>query len=484
MKNIIPIIAALIAIWVILLIPFNIIGYGFLPPDDAMRHSAKVISGKDWNQILVLRDEIKVDSYPGWHSILRVVNKITNWDQNGLVLFSVIFLFLLFCLIPALLLVFPESWLLSLLAISVISPDWLLRLFLGRPYLFTMASLLLVYFMQTRLKDKKYQPGNIAILSIIFAFSVWIHASWYFFPLLIISFMLAREWRSSALIAISSVLGISIGASLTGHPFIFLKQEAMHLFFVFGNHDAERLLVSELRSSFGDYRIISMVLFVLIWKALRRISIRRSVDSPFFILMAISFIGGLVTKRIWLDWGMAAFIIWITGEFEDFFKTHIDRFSWKRIILVAALSASIYISFTVDAGSRWSLTRPLDYISSEDPEQSGWLPGAGGIIYSDDMGVFYQTFYRNPKADWRYILGFESSFMPKEDLVILRNIQRDRWTYKHFDPWVKKMRPEDRLIIRGNENSMPNIPELEWKYAARGTWIGRKPRAGAKKAGF
>ena len=42
------------------------------------------------------------------------------------------------------------------------------------------------------------------------------------------------------------------------------------------------------------------------------------------------------------------------------------------------------------------------------------------------------------------------------------------------------MRATDRLVIRGNGGSPPNIPQLEWNYGVSGIWIGRLPRAAAK----
>lgn len=480
MRNPIPAAIFLVSLWVIILIPFRVIGYGFMPPDDAMRHSAKIISEKDWGQILVLRDAIKMDSYPGWHAILGLVHKITGWGQHDLVLFSVIFLAILFCAIPIFFLQYPESWLLSLLSLSIIEPEWLFRLFLGRPYIFTMASLLVILFIWPGLKEKRSQYKNILILSAIVALSVWVHASWYFFLLLIVAFILAREWRASILIALSSVIGVLIGASLTGHPVVFLRQEMSHLLFVFGSHDVERQLVSELRPMVGDFRIVMAVFVILGWRALRGTRNKKAIDNPVFILLILTFALGIITKRIWLDWGVPAFAVWMAKEFDGYFKAHVGPFSLKRIILAAVSAAVLFTSITTDVNGRWSLTRPADYISEKDRDQKEWLPAPGGIIYSDDMGIFYQTFYKNPKADWRYILGFESSFMPQEDLATLRNIQKDRWTYKTFEPWVKKMRIEDRLIIRGNEDSKPKIPELEWKYVARDTWSGRKP-IGIKK---
>ncbi len=466
----------LVSIWVILLIPFQVIGHGFMPPDDAMRHSAKIISGKDWNQILVLRDDIKLDSYPGWHAILGLVHRITGCGQHGLVLFSVVSLFVLFCGIPLFFLKFPESWLLSIFTLSIIAPGWILRLFLGRPYIVTMVSLLLIFFIYPRLSNKKFQYINFTILTAITALSIWIHASWYFFILLIISFILARQWRASILMAISCITGIFLGASLTGHPILFIKQMIIHMMLVFGTHDVARQLVSELLPVIGDFRVPLVIIIMLGWRAVRSERDKKSVDNPIFILIILAFMFGFISNRIWLDWGMASLAVWVAKEFDEFFKAHINLFSGKRAILAAVSIAFVFLSLTADAGSRWSLMRPMDYISSEDPIQAQWLPGKGGIIYSNEMGVFYQIFYKNPRADWRYILGFESAFMPHEDLMILRNIQKNFCRPEDFAPWVKKMRPEDRLIIRRGPDSAPKIKGLDWHYIALNTWSGRKPK--------
>ena len=482
MKSTLPLMVVIVTAWVIIIIPFQIIGYGFMPPDDAMRHSAKVISGKEWGQILVLRDEIKVDSYPGWHAILGFIHKATGWDQHGLVLFSVIFLAILFFLIPIFFLKFPESWLFSVFTLSLMASGWVWRIFLGRPFIFTMASLLVILFMWPRLKSKRLQGVNILILTAIVALSIWIHASWYFFPFLIVAFLLAREWRAAALIAVSSVIGIFIGAAFTGHPIVFIKQMIAHLFLVFGSHDVERQLVSELRPMGGDFNSAIVVSAILGWKALRGAWKKKSVDNPVFILMAIAFVLGMLSRRIWVDWGATALAVWMAQEFNEYFETSIDPSSWKRAALAMAAVGLLFISLTTDVNSRWSLTRPMDYISKEDPKQAKYLPEPGGIIYSDDMGIFYQIFYKNPRADWRYILGFESAFMPPEDLKILRDIQRNFSRPEDYEPWVKKMRPEDRLMIRGGPDSPPKISGLEWHYIALNAWSGRKPKDTNKQA--
>lgn len=99
-----------------------------------------------------------------------------------------------------------------------------------------------------------------------------------------------------------------------------------------------------------------------------------------------------------------------------------------------------------------------------------------GIVYSDVMDIFYEMFFQNPRAGWRYMAGFEPALMPPEDLAIYRNIQLIYKSYGSFEPWIKKMRPEDRLIVRCVPGDPMKIPDLEWRQAGPQTWIGRLQR--------
>ena len=101
------------------------------------------------------------------------------------------------------------------------------------------------------------------------------------------------------------------------------------------------------------------------------------------------------------------------------------------------------------------------------------LPEAGGILYSDEMRVFYELFYRQPKAPWRYQVGYEPGLMPPEDLKVYRQILTARTT-QAFAPWVAKMRPQDRLIIRSVGEQPPAIGGLEWQHLGGEIWSGRK----------
>jgi hypothetical protein len=107
------------------------------------------------------------------------------------------------------------------------------------------------------------------------------------------------------------------------------------------------------------------------------------------------------------------------------------------------------------------------------------MPEGSGIFYAADMRFFFNTFYKNPRADWRYMVGFEPALMLPEDLKIYRAIQRAGGACEAYEPWVKKMRAEDRLAIACS--IQPPLPSLEWKRSGD-YWIGRLPRKAATRA--
>jgi hypothetical protein len=113
------------------------------------------------------------------------------------------------------------------------------------------------------------------------------------------------------------------------------------------------------------------------------------------------------------------------------------------------------------------------FVVAHDPGLQGWLPAKGGIFYCAQMAFYYDTFYKNPQADWHYILGYEPAIMPEEDLKILRSIQLSHGAFKTYEPWIKKMRPADRLVIYSP--SQPDLPRLEWHHAVGDIWFGRLP---------
>ncbi len=71
-SKLVPPVIFILIIFTFFMIPINVLSKGFLPEDDALRHAAKVISEKEWTEILVLRPEIQADSHTGWHKILEI----------------------------------------------------------------------------------------------------------------------------------------------------------------------------------------------------------------------------------------------------------------------------------------------------------------------------------------------------------------------------------------------------------------------------
>lgn len=473
-SRLVPILIPYFILFVLFCIPGAILGYGYLPPDDALRHAAKVISGKSWDQILVLRNDIKMDSHPGWHTILGFVHKIIYADTYSLVFFSVVFLFFIFMLVPVLFLHRPEAWLITLLIITVANPSPIFRVLLGRPYIVTMSVIFALGFLWPNLRHKKPHYLTITMLSLLIAVTTWIHGGWYFFLLPLFSFFVARQWRAGFIFIIVIAIGTIIGASFTGHPYIFLKQTIQHVFLAYGT--PQRFLVTEFQPFTGDFFMVIVIVLMLIWRLLRDgLDIKSLIHNPMVILAITCWGLGFVTTRVWVDIGIPAVILWISQQFQEFLDKKMAFLSCQRFLLTMILLGIVYVAITHDGYGRWSESRPKAYLLLENREIAPWLPGAGGIVYSDSMDIFYQTFFKNPHAPWRYVLGFEPGFMPSDDLSIYHNIQLSHREFVSFEPWVKKMKPEDRLIIRHVSEKAPAIDGLQWHYVLGQIWIGRLP---------
>ncbi|MEE8317676.1 MAG: hypothetical protein V3S13_02045, partial [Candidatus Omnitrophota bacterium] len=461
---------------VISIIPAKIIGYGYMPGDDANRHAAKVVSGKDWSEILVLRDDVTMDSHPGWHAILNVFYKATNCSTDELVNISVILLFILFSLVPLVLLERPEAWPISLLIFAVASPSLIIRLLHGRPFIFTMAVVLVLCFLWQKLRSKKLPYKLLVILTLLMAASTWIHCAWYLLGLPVICFFIAREWRAAILVSFSTIIGIVLGASFTGHPYLLIKQNILHVIHAFGSHDFQHMLVGEFQSSRGDVLMVIVVAGMLAWRKIRGAWDPKVIDNPVFILAVSGWALGFVANRFWFDWGMVATIAWISLELQETLKDKMNHFSWRRVLITISILGILYIAVTNDSDRRWTRNLSIKYLHLDNPDHAPWLPGPEGIVYSNSMRIFYQTFLKNPHAPWRYMLGFEPVIMPPEDLKIYRDMQRNFFHPSKYEPWVKKMSPEDRLIINHTPEKAPKIKGLDWHLVTGSVWSGRLPR--------
>jgi hypothetical protein len=466
----VPLLVWIIAISVVILVPFKIVSLGYMPYDDALRHSAKAVSGKPWSEILVLGDNYKVDHNFGWEFFLRQIHLLLNVDADGLVVFSIVFLFLVISSTGFFWLRRPEAWISSLLLVGLFAaPE---RMLFGRPYILSMSVLISILLLWNKANAKP--PGwrvMIAITAMVAA-AVFFHGTWYLWMLPVVAFALARQFRWAFVLAAGSAAGTLIAAVLVGHPVAYLTEAVqMALKAVPAGGQIE---IGP--APFNPF-VILLLLALLAVRKLTRLEARPIWQNPAFWLVVLGLLLGLKVGRFWFDWGLPALLALLAINLELLLQKGIPSYSIKRAVATLLLATATYFAFTNNHAYRWTrnLLNQNQYLVQGNPELEGWLPDKGGIFYTADMSQFYKTFLKNPNAQWRYIVGFEPALMPADDLKTFRQILTT-YEWRDYAPWVKKMKPADRLFIPGTLKDRPEIPELEWKYLGPpDVWSGRLP---------
>lgn len=476
-RGTVPLLCWMLGLLTIFQIPIAIRQLGFQPPDDANRHVAKAISGKPWSEILVMRPEITIDTNAGWHAILRGLHLSLGWDADALMTFSIVGLAAAFMLSGLLSVRRPEAWVAALLIAGIANPEFHFRTMMGRPLLTSQAVVVLILALWTR-------PGfGLAALSrpiattVLIGFAVWIHGSWYLFVLPVAAFGLARAWRAAGGLAACWAVGTLFGALLTGQPLEFLGQHLRWAVDAFGHHDVTRALVMEFRPSGGELPTVMSVALVAILRVRSRRSNSTLARDPAFLLAVLGWVLGLRVARFWLDWGRPAAIVWIASALDDILGSIQPARAIARLAACAGVCTALYLSMTADFMGRWTENLSIEYLSADDKELAPWLPEEDGILYTADMRDFFHTFFANPTAPWRYVLGFEPTIMLPEDLRTYQSIRWNKYAPEAYRPWIMKMRPRDRVMMPGDPWVPDRFSELEWHHA-RGKWIGRLPRGG------
>jgi len=484
LQRYVPLAVWAVVILVILFIPFRIIQYGYLPGDDALRHAAKAVSGKPWPEILAVGPAFQIDHNFGWHLLLRQVYLRSNHDTDArdtekLVLLSIVGLFVLvnWSVLPWL--KRPEAWLLALTAATLAS-DVPLRFLIGRPFIVTIAGLLTILFAWQvhGLSPPKWWTA--VWMAALITACTFVHGVWYLWLLPVAAFFLAGQFRWGGMLAAGWVAGTFLGALLTGHPLASPYQAVVMATRAFGMHSTQRTLVSEFQPASGEIFGLVILGGLLILRQLAGLKARPMTRHPAFWLAALTWVLSFKACRFTEDWGWPALMVLMTGDLQLLLQARFAADSFKRLALVGGLAATLFLAITSDIGSRWTYNLTQQYLTTaEHPELKGWMPDQGGILYSAEMSIFYQTFYKNPNGDWRYILGYEPAFMSKDDFDVYHKVLWNLGDAKAYQPWVDKMRPPDRLVIRGSRGGPPNIPQLDWEYGVSGIWIGRTPRTNA-----
>lgn len=473
LRRYVPLASWIIIAFVLLAIPLKIVGYGYLPGDDSLRHAAKAVSGKPWSEILVLNSAYKIDHEFGWNLLLEKIHQWTAWNAETLVVFSVVILFVLIGWSALPWLRRPEAWLITLFAAHLLSGLGS-RLMLGRPYLISFATAATILLAWQKFRTPK--KSILALTTGLFALCAFVHGVWYLWALLLGAFLFAGEIRWAISLGICWLIGVIIGSALTGHPIAYPVQAVKLALLAVGMHETQRTMATELQPFGGD--IFALIAFggLVVLRQLAKLNCVPFTKNPAFWLALFGWVLGFRIDRFWDDWGWVGLMVLIAWDLQSLLIARFAEDSFRRLVLVVGVAFAAFLGFTADAGSRWTYNLVKQYLDEKNPDLAGWMPEKGGTFYSSDMTLFYDTFFKNPHGDWRYMLGFEPTWMPKEDFEIYRTIIWNGGDGKAYLPWVKKMKPADRLMIHGGRGSPPNIPQLEWNYGVSDIWIGRLPR--------
>ena len=476
-RRYVPIAIWAIVIFTILAIPLKIIGYGYLPMDDIMGDSAKAVNGKPWPEILVLGPAFMMDHHFGWHWLLREIFLFSHCSTESLVVIAVVGMFAISGWSVMLCLKRPEAWLATLMIFCLTSAV-IQRLMLGRPFALTLTALVVILLAWQRHGSTTPKWQNILWMTPLLALAIFLHGVWYLWALPVAAFFLAQQFRWCFMLAASWIAGTILAAAFAGHPVEYIWQAVKLVLRVEAIHSTQSTLVSEMQSAPGNFFGLLLLGFLLAARQLAKINAPPMTRNPAFWLMAMGWVFGCQTVRFWSDWGAPALMVLMASDLQLFLQSRFAMDSFKRLGLVCGLALATYAVITNDVDSRWTYNLPQQYLTkAEHPaELEGWMPEKGGIFYAPDMALFYQTFFKNPTGDWRYAVGFEPAFMTDEDFAVYHSFLWNGGDAKSLKPWVDKMRPEDRLVLRGTRGSPPNIPQLEWNYGISGTWIGRLPR--------
>ncbi len=436
----------------------SIVDHAFIPPDDALRHAATAVADQSYEEVVLFDASIPAeDSTPGWHGILRAMHRAFGLDQFALVSFSVVFFFAVFTLTPLFLLRRPEAWAIVLLLAIVANPGWPVRLALGRPFLLSAAAVLVFVLAWERLLADPRSRSGLVLCFAAAALTTWIHSTWFLLLAAPMAAFVTGHRRAAASLLGAVVAGIVVGAILTLQPLTHLTYNVVHVWKTMGTTPGH-LRVSELQPFTGDGAYVSGALILLVaWASLpelKAMSLRHVGVTTALAGWVLAF----TASRFWSDIGLPALLALSALLVQRILEARLPSRAPARAVLVVAVAAALHFSITANHGRRWE-SSPLPRIAwfAESPEGADWLPGAGGIVYSPEIRVFYSMYLVWPDAPWRYVRGPEQGIMPREHLAVLHDFE-ERGTWDALQPWVDALRPEDRLIVDAAGRALPAYP--------------------------
>ncbi len=471
----IPLAVLMLGVAVVFFLPFRIIGHGYAPMDDSLAISAKVASGKSWNEILAIRPEVNLDRHyqPGWHFLLSVGKTLFSLETEGVLLFSVVLMWSLVALVSLFYFRRPEAFLASFLLFGLLDIDFIYRLLVGRAFGFTMFALISFWALWTQVVEGRRLRVTLAAIGLLAAGATWVHGAWYLLALPVGATLLSGNWRASARFGGAVAIGVFVGALITLHPFEHLWHQAHNLLGVIFKSDSLQNPVGEFHPNpvgvplvlFFSVHML-MRLFIRNWKGV-------SLTHPAFLLGLACWVLGLKVARFWYDWGMPSMVFWYALELQKVLEIRVNYTAWRRLVFSLLLCVAFFTALGHNQNNRWSVNTTLDYAYlKKSNAYQNWLPGENGLVYANTMGVFFNFSHLFPQKSWRYVLGLESAHMYPEDVQVYRAYRMNK-DLRALRPWADKLRPQDRLILFSRSGKPPPLPQLEWQFLPPQCWIGK-----------
>ena len=464
----------LLILAVFLLIPLRIIAYGYMPPDDALRHAAFAVVDRQWGDVILLdpRFPAWMDLHPSWHGFLRALHTAFGWDQARLVSVAVVLAFWTFTFAGAIASGNPPAWFLACALMAVLEPPLLGKLALGRPLFFTMTAVAVVLLVWTRPRPLRL-PVEIGVVFLALAVNVLMHPSaWYLWVIAVPPLVVCRHWRALFSLAVGWSLALLVAWAVNGlYNGLVLPIEMLRVALL----EEKTLgpnLVSEFQPTGAPMLGMLAVAGTLLARRMAGADLRQEIFRVDLALFVVGWIMGLFVGRFWIEWGLPALAVWFTRQIAEGAGVRLSGLARKTdtALLFGVAAATLYLAQTADVGGRYTnaLRNPLLIAPVEDFATE--LPEPGGVLYSTDMTAFYVIFQRLPDLQFRFATAMEPGVMPAADLKVMRGIQTTGLV-RDYEPWFGRMTRKDRVLLRWP--TQPQWPGMEFR-PFYGAWMGRK----------
>lgn len=268
------------------------------------------------------------------------------------------------------------------------------------------------------------------------------------------------------------LLSTVIGAFMTGEFNEFLHFHYSATLNIFSEKIYNWQLVTEFaEGNIHIFWVFPSIFIITLLVYSKKLKLNDLSNDPLFILILLTWLLSIRVVRFWVDWGIVALMYWSSIKLSELIS---DMESIKKPFLKKVLFVTIMVSAVIIIPShKWNnkKERANYFVDFSRKEFSDFKPSDNGIIYNDSMRHFYHQYFTDPKAKYKYILGFEPAIMPDDDKKTFREITYSDFHFKAYEPWINKLTEKDRIFASVDLSS--NYPQLDWIKVSKNLYIGK-----------